>query len=166
MQLVRISHSRCQEWDGTSFVLAPDNWSEDTINQKLDAAMNAYFEVLDALRQDQNGKPYPNLGFIDYKGNPDKTVREVQDEHKQKQDANKAWETEHNKRNSGFDSFLTDQGFTSIYSETSEVLVFEADWGHHHGTPIKYDTISNPHVTPQSVVNKERGERTRDEFYD
>jgi hypothetical protein len=160
MQLVRIENIRCAEWDSNTWILAPDEWDEDKIQEQVDKAMDAYIDTLDKLRENKKGKPFPNLRYApDYKAHPERTVREIDEEYDRKKIANQEWEKEHKDRNLGFENFLMNQGFFSLYDDEADSFIVEAsaNWGHRHGTRINYNETRNEHITPQSVVDKERG---------
>lgn len=154
LQLVKVTHERCQEWSGTTYVFAPAEWDEELIQSKIDAAVAEY---LAAVQMKKLNSPKPN-DYVQHGGPPfakypDKTVKEVQELWAEMKAEWEVWWQSHQPAKQKFGTFLGEQGFTSFYNGTLDVLEVYADWGHLHGTRIDYDeTETDPTKSPQQVV--------------
>lgn len=147
-KLIKIRHNRCQEWDCTTYVVAPAAWSNEEISQRLWNAQDAYMEAVKTARA---GRVPPNdwtYGQPKYEDYPDKTVAEVKAEWDAKGEVHKAWSAEQAKTGQAFETFLTKAGFLGLYADDI-ALELDCDWGHNHGVPLKYeetktDTLPTP----------------------
>lgn len=153
MQLYRISHYRCDEFDSYEYVLFPDDWSDEKIKKAID---DAELEALSAAKAYSEFpippelEPFMSYGYYtaaqpNYKNFPDKTVAEVNKLHSEAGKLHEEWMKERNKIRRSFVKLLEEMGATSINDESvPEVTV---NWGHRHGMSILYGTDSVPYKT-------------------
>jgi len=134
MRLVRILHDRCNEWDGTEHVLAPDDWDMDKVYDLVDEAVK---ECIVAAKEEI--KELPHVPYRpDYSQFPDKTVREINAEHAVKVEAAKKAKTERDELTKTFRQRLLNKGFKSLDADPDSVEV-TAYWGHGHGLNFRYN---------------------------
>lgn len=138
MQLIRVTHRRCGDFDGNTFVLAPDEWSRTQAREAIYKAQAAY---LDAIETAAKGNVPPNAwrpyGKPEYEKHPDKTVTEVKADWDALAAEYKAWEEKQRKTRKHFENYLKDEGFTLLWDEDA-AHQFEVDWGHRHGQGLAY----------------------------
>lgn len=137
MQLVRITHRRCGDYDCANFALAPDDWSQDRIDSEVTAAQKAYLVEFDKANIKEAAPPYPGHRPL-YEKYPDRTVAVVKAAHDELLIAYQAWQADRRKTELKFESFLTDRGFVSLWSDAAAALEAECDWGHRHGDRLAY----------------------------
>lgn len=158
MKTISIHHIRCGEWDASTYVLAPDDWDDNTINQKIQDAAKEYLVVLKQAKEDN---PRPGNYYGPDWNSPkhlDKTVREVLAERTIEEEKIKKWEKRQRENRKQFSDFLADQGFTPLW-KLDENLVFEVDWGHNHGLFIDYsETETDGFPSPAQVSGNDEGE--------
>lgn len=146
MQLVRIRHERCNEYDGVeTLVLAPSEWSEDEINSHIFKAQDAYLEDVQRLMQIEKEEApahYWNFQQFIEKADlrPNMTLVEARKLFEEYQAKSKAFKEKLNARHKRFDVYLTAEGFVTIWSDEAEQHITTADvnWGHRHGWPLQY----------------------------
>lgn len=148
MQLVRITHYRCGDYDCVTFVQAPADWDEDRINAEIGRAQTAYLAEFDKARVSLVEAGPSNPGYQpNFKAHPEKTVAEVQAEHETAKAIYDAWQADQYKTTRAFEDFLSDRGFARLWSEDVGTAEAECDWGHRHGHRLNYtatDTDSMP----------------------
>jgi len=140
MKVVRINHDRCNEWDVTTYALAPDEWSNGEVMSRVGKAQDEYQQTVNELAKVMKETP-PGMqrpfSSPQYKNYPDKTVREVDELHAEQVERYKAYEAEKRKGYRSFSSYLEDQGFTRL-DNYEDAVVVEVYWGHQHGTKLDY----------------------------
>ncbi len=156
LQLVCIEHERCSEIDAYTFVLAPSAWTEDQVQERVEAAVNAYLKALTAaLKSEAPPNDYRGYGSPPYDKHPDRTVRDIKAEWEAKRQAWKAWDKERQAARTPFSRFLADEGFVSLWDASHARA--EAWWGHRHGTPIDYsETVIDPVPSPNKMAERIR----------
>lgn len=142
MRLIRIEHERCGEIDAFTFAFCPDEWTSAVIYSRIDVAQKKYLEAIKKAREEVPPE-FKNFHYIlqvkDYELYPDKTVKEIEQEHKEKLEKYEEWQKSRNKIKSQFNRFLEDEGFTTLWNATEEDDIFSVYWGHRHGEPIIYE---------------------------
>jgi hypothetical protein len=169
VRLVRISHLRCSDYDRSSWMIAPKDWDDEKIEDEIYAAQDAYLKQYQVakLNNEFAGPPYP--GYVPKYADcpPDMTIAEVQADHLAKMNAYNDWKKKDDQTKRTFESFLTDQGFETIW-HTDEVLAVECDWGHRHGMSLEYgnDKELNGMITPAQLAANDlvESESTDDEL--
>lgn len=150
MKLARIQHNRCQEWDGNTHVLIPDDWDGNKFREvvsecvyKLIAATKKTKEV----RETSPSRWTPYGQSIPYKEFPDKTVKEVDAWWAEQKELHEKWQSEVAPIKMHFSDLLKEKGVLSLW-ESEEILTAEANWGHNHGLSLEYkfDTEQNVKV--------------------
>lgn len=152
MKLLRINHTRCQEHDGSSYLWVPDDLTEDALYDAIEAAEKAYLADLTAWQKEVADGAPPNPGYsLNVNNYPDTwTKLEMRLDFAQKKAKYDEYQKMKRQASKNFTGYVVDQiegaldfsdGFESTWSEReglAETLVFDQDWGHMHGTPIKY----------------------------
>lgn len=156
MQLIRVTHRRCGDHDGNTFVIAPDDWSRAKAREAINKAQNAYLAAFDIAVKDN---PAPNAwkpyGKPDYEKHPDKTVAEIKAEWDALEAEYKAWEAEQRETRKEFETFLKAEGFSLLWDD-DVAHEFEIDWGHRHGTRLVYgEDVIDSMPTPAVLSGKE-----------
>lgn len=156
LHLVKISHVRCGEADGTNtYVWAPPDWDEVPIREAVKRAQEAYLAALAATYK--VGKPpndYRQYGKPPYEKYPDDTVKAVDAMWAAKKIVWEEWHNEQSRAFLGFEKFLVEQGFEAFYGHEDEAV--DLDWGHRHGQRIDYsETDSDTLPTPAASVGIE-----------
>lgn len=135
MRLARIRHYRCNEIDGVSYVLIPDEMSEDALQYLADSAVKAY---LDAERAAAAIIGPKQIGYgPQYEKHPEKTVAEIKGEYDREF---AQWKADEEIRKQGRLRFsdhlarLSDQKIKRYFDEDPSILEIEVSWGHNHGT--------------------------------
>jgi hypothetical protein len=150
MKLVRVEHIRCRDYSGRTFVLCPETWTEDEIEDKLCLAQENYLKALKDF-QELGGKA-PNKATVytapPYRDYPDKTVAEIDALWKHKQEEYAEWNSLRNNWRKSFATFLTDQGFTHLDDDEAECLEHSVDWDHRHETRIDYSETETDSFPP------------------
>jgi 4-aminobutyrate aminotransferase-like enzyme len=134
-KLVRIEHIECSEWSGYSYLIAPDNITEEKLQEDANKALEQYLETKRNF-EDLNPKPlYPSNRLEDY---PDAiTINEARRrEFKEKEEWTK-WQDARLKVGRSFGAYMVDLGYQFLY----EVDMLEAtvNWGHNHREIIDMD---------------------------
>jgi hypothetical protein len=136
MKIAKIEHNRCDSYEVTTWVWAPDDWTFEQFDAAVERARTAYQAVVDAWSAERK---VADPGFQpDYKKHPDKTVREVDEEFAVLKEAYKSWSAEKSKAQKGFAHYLAAEGMVEIWNHEPE-LKTELYWGHQHGKTIRYD---------------------------
>lgn len=138
MKLVRIEHVRCGEYDGYTYMLAPDDTSEDKLDNDVFTAMNNYLNALGEFKK-LNKRPerlYFNLDNI-----PDNvTMSEAKELTKQRDEEIKKWDDAERKCTRSFGCWMHDLGYRFLSeAEDNEIMESSVNWGHRHGEHIEYD---------------------------
>jgi len=148
MRLVKVEHSRCDEYDGTEYFMAPNGWSEEAVAIQINQVMKeliAHAKVLkDGVPEVPNPPWHPE--FTKY---PDKTVQEVLDAHEEAKAAYNKWYAENKKLCASFEARMREVGFTGLWEleEGDDVQGFQeyhAYWGHNHGLDLNYKHLELP----------------------
>lgn len=149
MNLVKITHRRCGDHSGNTFILAPEEWSRSEISERVERAQDAY---LRAVAMDHDEKPpYPSV--IDLAGLPESmTVGEVRADKRARQQAYDDWYKRHTETHRAFEIFLLDEGFFSLWDAPTATTDIEVDWKHRHGMLLSYGNEKTIDDMPKPVV--------------
>lgn len=135
MKLVKIQHYRCDEPRYITLAWAPDEMTEDQVQERVHNAQNAYLAQLKAWKQHKEQEAPAVPWTLDYDQHLDKTVREVKEIHAQKKAAYNEWEKVQTGFKRSFGQYLDDEGLTEFWAEDPE-LSLTVDWGHRHGESL------------------------------
>jgi hypothetical protein len=136
MKLVRIEHSRCNEYDGTEYMLAPDDWNEYTLEELIEETVNELIADAKAVKDPPFGEPRPFQP--DYDKHPDLKVSQVQALHATQKEEYKVWREENNHLERSFEERLTEKGFIPIWHQDADTIKVKTYWGHNHGLTLNY----------------------------
>lgn len=152
MKLIRIVHYRCSEVDCATYMMAPDEWSEDQIDEKLRDAQGKYLEAFELAKKDEK-PPHESKDLYSYQvfareENLDRTAREIIEERDRMRAERKVWQDKQWQTKKQFSSFLSEQGFISLWND-DVAEEYELDWSHRHGQRLDYDkNVSDPDKFP------------------
>lgn len=140
VRLVRVSHARCGEYDGTEYLLAPTAWSNDKI---ADLIRQIRQEMIEDAKQVSQSPLKPSPYGPSYKDHPDKTVAEVQRMHDSQKAAYDLWVKENGNLGRSFQERAKEIGFFSLSDRDSDLDIFPVDinWDHNHGLSLNYQHL-------------------------
>lgn len=141
MRLAKIKNVRCGEPEASTYVVLPEGLINDEFQERVYRAAEAYKAVMDEtpVRHHEWG---PTLGPMQLREmDPERTVGAVLRELDEEAERRKAVQREAEKRNRSFGHYLEEEGLIIVQLAEHD---FEArvDWGHRHGTLIRYDGLS------------------------
>lgn len=147
MKLIRVYHSRCGEYDGSTYFLVPSDYKRPHIEAILQNACNNYIEAVVHARSDPPND-FTRWSEPNYGANLDKTVREVREEWEEKKRIWEEWANKgYNLENKNFADFVKDLDKNIItLPQADDIEEYEINWGHHHSLFFDYsdeDTEDN-----------------------
>lgn len=160
MKTIKINHWRCDEPSAYTFVLCPEEWTSEEINNKLVKAQKEYLGAIEeANKAIEPEKVHYHGTYTDLmkigKENPDLTFAEVNQIWEDQKEAYNEWYKKQQMLTQSFTRFLIAQGFRHLYA-LDEDLEFELYWGHRHGERLDYeDTKVDTMVKPRDYNEKE-----------
>lgn len=168
MRLVHITHYRCDDYDTVTFVLAPEEWSNKKIREKIELAQEKYESALREFLAGIETVKFvyvPTLTSLD----PKATVQEELDKYEKQKVAYAEYSKKRNSYEGSFETFLVDEGFVSLWDGDSEALKADVQWGHQHGVPLRYGNHEETNTTMSvkkfaSIVRKAITEYDEDDF--
>jgi hypothetical protein len=138
-RLVRIQHDRCNDYDGTEYVLAPADWDDDKIRTEIRAACGQMIKDAQQVSESPLKPPWTPP----YDAHPDKTVAEVKGLHAEQQATYKAWQEENGQLTRSLQERLRERGFFALWDDEQDektgVVHVEQYWGHQHGLTLNYE---------------------------
>lgn len=146
MKLARINHERCNEWNCSTYVWIPDDWTEEHFQIIVSQAKQEYLAHRAKVKE-ENPPLHPygyNLEGLRSKYPeefPDTmTFAEADIKVQEFRQRKKEYDAKISKLDRGLLAFLEDKGVKSFYSY-SEGIVPTAwcDWGHNHGQNYDYE---------------------------
>lgn len=139
-RLVRVEHSRCGEYDGTEYVLAPIEWD----GEKIDGEVSAVVKEMIADAKLVKDAPLTPPHHPPYADHPDKTVAEIQAAHEERKIAYKQWLEENRHLTRSFQERLREHGFVRLWDDEPATGRHDAStyWGHSHGLKLNYEQAS------------------------
>ena len=136
MKLVRVDHMRCGEWSATEYFAVFEKSIEDKVEQIVDDIVEEMIKDAQKLKDPPFGAP-PH--FPPYDDNPNKTVHEVQEEHKRMKAEYAEWLRNQKEFNRSFAERADEKGLIPLYKvEEDELIQTRAYWGHQHGLKLNY----------------------------
>ena len=138
MKLARIDHERCREWAHTDYVLIPDDMTVEELDKLAKKAFDLYWDSEEAFKK---ASPVKHPGFIpDFRKYPDKTVREIQEEHDKLVAVFNEYDRKAVNARKPYVAHLYDasEGKIKPIHETDGPLTV-VNWGHRHGETILFD---------------------------
>jgi len=161
MKLIKIEHSRCADYDGASYLWAPDGFLEPEIEKDIINAQREYEKDTAIAIANKKGpvliyQPYSQIPYRNY---PDKTVKEVNEIWEQEKIKFDEWQEKIKPAAQSFEDYLIKKGYVGFYDY--DIESYGADWGHQHGKPLKYGT-TGPTTLRGKVENTGIGYRVRE----
>jgi hypothetical protein len=154
---IQIKHTRCSDWSGSTYILAPVAWTKSEIRQKIEAARTAYLKAFDEAKRDAGPAPsYPHVITITPTLPRDMTVGDLLDRQTRDKKRYEEYQSRRRYTHRRFEDFLADEGFVPFHDE-DHVDEFECDWGHRHGDQLSYgneDEI-DPVPSPAKLVGSD-----------
>ena len=155
MKLVKCSHYRCGEIDGTTYLMAPDGTTEEEFEK--DAQESADWQIAAIQRwrgshekPKQPSYPYPTLHDF-----PDSmTIAEARAIH---EEGKKQWEEYRRleqETTKPFAEYMRTRGYLPLWEyEGEDMLTATVSWGHPHGLYIE---MSDGHPVDYKACEKEK----------
>jgi hypothetical protein len=134
-RVVKISHVRCGEWDGNTYILAPEGTTQAKLQADTNLAAENYLTAIADFKT-QNARP-PTTRLEDYPGST--TIAEAKELIELEKETRINWEKKRNLATRGFSGFMFDLGYETLSEGTEEEIPdVEYDWGHRHGEKLDY----------------------------
>jgi hypothetical protein len=133
-KLIYIEHTRCGEFDGTTYLWAPSEKTSEEIQLDIDAAQEEY---LDKLKKYKETK-IPGKALYRIEDCPDNvTVLEAKELIRLSENERKEYQKIENDATQNFGVYLFKKGYQPLYeTEDAPVEEFYVNWGHNHGLNI------------------------------
>lgn len=146
MRLVRVTHDRCGEYDGTEYFLAPESMTEDEVQVQVSAVVIEMVEDAKELKDPPEGAPRHYFS-PDWDGaDPAKTVQEVRADFERAKAEYLKWYDDQKGHRRSFSDRMRDRGFTALWDEGADVIKADALWGHNHGLELNYQHMELPEL--------------------
>jgi len=143
-KLAKVEHYRCDQpagkWGISTYVWVPINWTAETLQQYVDAAVTSYLDVEREFKK-LSPVPPPGYGAVVMPNTPDnKTVGELKAEHEALTKAYKEYQAMVEKARHQFAWHLKEVSGGAVlqFWEQKPELSVEANWGHNHGVTIEH----------------------------
>lgn len=135
-RLVRITHDRCSEYDGTEYVLAPGHWSEERVDEIIHFVREEMIRDAKIVKESPLAPRYQPP----YAEHPGLTVAEVQKLHEEQKVAFKQWKEENDHLTRSLQARLAERGFIQLHEAGEKEGTIKASiyWGHNHGLHLNY----------------------------
>lgn len=150
MKLARVEHFRCGDYAGYTYVMAPDDTTEERFQQDVNTAVTQYLAALDQFNQ-QN----PPVDFLDIRTHEfpaGTTVEQARAMVKTRDQENHDWHVRRATLTHEFGHYLKPLGYVLVGE--AEHIEAEADWGHRHGQEINYSKESLDHFMGLAPVTR------------
>lgn len=136
MKFVSITHNRCRDVVGTTYVWIPDDMTRGELDRLIDLARDAY---LAAENYNEGAPPFPGYS-PEYDKYPDKLVSEVRAEFNQRKTVYDAWKANKDAKRKNFARHLVEKsdGKIHYYWDNKDIVKADVQWGHLHGITIEY----------------------------
>jgi hypothetical protein len=143
VKVVKVEHTKCDQFSKAIYFIAPDNLTAEQFQADVDAAQAAYFA---ARKEFEKMTPQPD-GWIRWadeliderNGVTDQmTIAEAKALKQRMFAESKAWREARDATTGSFQKHLRERGYRTLVEADDELLMAEADWGHHHGENLLY----------------------------
>lgn len=136
MKLIHVVHNRCGEPQGSTYLIAPDDKTNDDIERDVKEVTK---EHLERLKKEKSQRPEhfdTNLHRL-----PETmTIAEVKAKEKEYNEAEKIWDRERIARTQSFGQLMKERGYMPLgWLGEKEIPTFQANWGHSHGLSFGLD---------------------------
>lgn len=137
MKLARVEHDRCGEWAATTFLMVPDELTEEEFRLAIRRARDSYDADARAFLESKSAPSYPYAQ--DYEKYPDDmTMKEVRQAREDKKREYKEWEERRSRASQSFGTYLLREIEGSQNLHEAPALEGSVNWGHQHGRSIDY----------------------------
>lgn len=134
MKLVKINHIRCDEWTGTTYLLAPEDTTEEQLQKDVDTAEQNYLQSIKNF-EDAGQKPkYININNFGELPN-NLTVGEFNEMRIKRDQEIKEWDDKRDASTHNFAYYMRQLGYFDL-NEDEDALEAEVNWGHRHGETL------------------------------
>ena len=153
MKLVRCDHYRCAELDGTTYLIAPDDTTEEQLEKDAQEAADWQIEAIIRWRT-QHERPTSSRAYksciTDYPD--DMTMREAKAlQERDRKEAEKLSQLERDATKE-FSEYMRQRGYIPLWEYDGEdTLSTPVSWGHSHGLSLK---MSDGHPTDYKACEK------------
>lgn len=137
MKLVRVTHDRCDEYDGREFFLAPEDWSEDFIADLVAKVRKEMIADAELLKNGPEDIPRPAT-WAPFSAYPDKLVSEVLADWEADKEAYKNWSDRQKHLKRSFADRMKEEGFVSLWADEAGIFDVTCHWGHSHDLTLNY----------------------------
>jgi hypothetical protein len=139
MKLACVEHTRCREYDATTYVWVADDMTKQELQSFCAQAAGKYLTAEKELQDAPT--PYVHPGYLpDFERYPNKTVAEVKAEHAKQLAAYNHWHEKSEASRKTFAYYLAEISSGRImefYAITPDLQV-GVNWGCNHGVVIDY----------------------------
>jgi hypothetical protein len=143
MKLVAVTHYRCGEYDGMTYLLAPDDITEDKFDDDVETAMKNHLKAIDDFK---SSEPAPSGLYrdriVDFPD--DMTISEAKKKIEEIKKKQKEYEDKKRKAVRSFGAYMEDLGYEILSWSSMEDRSFFTGtvwWGHRHGDPLNYECM-------------------------
>ena len=157
MKLVRVDHIRCGERSASDWAWCPNEWSEEEVAAKANAAQDAYLDALAKIVEESPVPRRPSFHPSLRDEDPSLTIGEVLERRAKEQAVFDEWQRERDRAKRSFMHFLEQQGFKHLWGGAATAV--EVDWGHRHGQRLSYGTADLKGFPSPSELVTGRGAR-------
>ena len=137
MKLVKINHYRCGEWSGRTFLWAPDDITEEKLDEDIEKAYKDHINAIEEFKKiTEKGSMWPKSSVFDFPG--EMTMAEAQKIIEEEKAKGRKYDKKKTEAVRSFGHFMAKLGYVQLGSGYDEDFILETDvyWGHRHGDPI------------------------------
>jgi hypothetical protein len=136
-KFVRIEHIRCGEFEGYTYLLAPENITQEQFEKDVDTATQNYFKAKEEFKKMSDKPKYVGTGIADFP--EDMTIKEAKELYNKLTNERWNWESKERQVSKSFGFWMTDLGYLLLGDiEDGYIIETFVNWGHRHGEHIDY----------------------------
>lgn len=141
MKLVRIIHYRCGEFDSSTYLLAPDDITEEQLEKDANTAFQNHINAIEEYKNSGN-EPLYRQKLEDFPGHV--TIAEAQSIIEKAKEQAIDFEKKKRKAFRSFGDFMVELGYILLGFE-DEGIIPETyiNWGHRHGDPLNMSSTGS-----------------------
>lgn len=134
MKLARVEHIRCGEYAGYTYLMVPDDLTEEQFQQDVNEVVAEYVRDVDLFNQQD--PPVALLDIRTHEFPPGTTVEQARAIVKVREQESNDWYARRAAFAKDFSHYIKARGYIPIHE--ADHLAADADWGHRHGQTFKY----------------------------